>query len=92
MKENLMYKWDPVFPVSLSTIRALNGKYFFALVHAYLKTKAKDDIVKVSNREASELFGVTPRYITASITALRKAGLIEYYQYDGRNRVIKLTK
>lgn len=90
--KHLIENWDPVFPVSLSTIQALNGKYFFALVHAYLKTKAKDGIVRVSNREASQLFGVTPRYITASITALRKAGLIEYYQYDGRNRVIKLTK
>ena len=92
MKEKLMHKWDPVFPVSLSSIRALDGKYFFALVYAYLQTKAKDGIVRVSNREASELFDVTPRYITASITALRKAGLIEYYEYDGRNRVIKLTK
>jgi len=81
-----------ILPVRLWALRALNGQYFFAIVHAYLLLKAKDNVVRVSNKEASELFGVTPRYVTSAITALRKAGLIDKYEYDGRNRIIHLSK
>lgn len=77
--------------VQRSAYKALGGRCFFSLVHAYLLARAVNGVSKVSNKEASEYFGVTPRYITAAITAIRRAGLVQDYQYDGRHRIVKLT-
>lgn len=77
--------------VDLSALNALGGQCFFAIIHGYLKERSVDGIARVSNKEAAMVFGVTPRYITGAITALRKAGLISHYEYDGRNRVVYLS-
>lgn len=77
--------------VDLSALKTLGGQSFFAIVHAYLKARAVDGVARVTNKEAAEIFGVTPRYITSAITSLRQVGLISHYEYDGRHRIIHLS-
>lgn len=84
------------FAVERSAYEALNRHCLFTLVYGYLRARSvllgDHRVARVSNKEASEYFGVTPRYITASITAMRRAGLIAAHEYDGRNRVVYLNK
>jgi DNA-binding MarR family transcriptional regulator len=77
--------------VDLSALKVLGGQTFFALLHGYLKARSVDGVAKVTNREAAEVFGVTPRYVTSAVNALRRSGLITEYRYDGRNRVVQLA-
>jgi hypothetical protein len=80
------------FLIERSAYEALNRHCLFTLVHGYLRSRSVGGVARVPNKEASEYFGVTPRYITAAITALRKAGLITHHEYDGRNRIVYLAK
>lgn len=77
--------------VDLSALKVLGGQTFFALLHGYLKARSVNGVAKVTNREAAEVFGVTPRYVTSAVNALRRSGLITEYHYDGRNRVVHLA-
>ncbi len=78
--------------IDRSAYEALNRHCLFTLVHGYLRARSKDGVARVPNKEAGEYFGVTPRYITAAITAMRRAGLITHHEYDGRNRIVFLSK
>jgi len=84
------------FQIERSAYEALDRHCLFTLVHGYLRARSvlvgDHRVARVSNKEASDYFNVTPRYITASITAMRRAGLIAAHEYDGRNRVIYLNK
>ena len=88
MKTNLL----TALTVERSAYEALNKHCLFTLVHGYLRARSVSGVARVPNKEASEYFGVTPRYITAAITAMRKAGLITHHEYDGRNRIVYLSK
>lgn len=72
------------------------GVTFHVLVLAYLRAKATDsDLgpskVTVKNTEIAEYFGVTKRYATEAVTALRQKGYVTGFEYDGRVRTIVLA-
>jgi len=72
------------------------GVTFHVLVLAYLRAKATDSddgLCKVTakNSTIAEYFGVTPRYATEAVTALRQKGYVKGFEYDGRVRTIILA-
>ena len=64
---------------------------FHVLVLAYLRALAVDGKVTVKNTTIAEYFGVTKRYSTEAVTALRQKGYVTGFEYDGRVRTIILA-
>jgi len=67
------------------------GVTFHVLVLAYLRALAVDGKVTVKNTTIAEYFGVTKRYATEAVTALRQKGYVVGFEYDGRTRTIVLA-
>lgn len=85
--------------ISIAEKRDL-GVTFHVLVLAYLRARATDVVedgvhlhskVQVKNTEIAEYFGVTKRYATEAVTALRQKGYVTGFEYDGRTRTIVLA-
>lgn len=82
---------DPThLTISIAEKRDL-GVTFHVLVLAYLRALAVDNKVTVKNTTIAGYFGVTKRYATEAVTALRQKGYVAGFEYDGRVRTIVLA-
>jgi hypothetical protein len=45
-------------------------------------------LTNVTNKEICNAFGVSERYVSLSISRLRKIGKIEFVSYDGKERIL----
>lgn len=67
------------------------GVTFHVLVLAYLRALAVENKVTVKNSDIADYFGVTKRYATEAVTALRQKGYVVGFEYDGKTRTIVLA-
>jgi hypothetical protein len=90
---------NPYGEITLKVEDAKSLPFFDALLLNYLRFSAcvthdrglAKGMTNITNRELCDAFGVSERYVSLSISRLRKAGRLEFVSYNGKERVLSVT-